>query len=167
MIEERSSDIAYRSVVEAASTRELHELLRQANAVVLPRLGHLGYESPVFAPHTAEFVHHLQAAGDERVRMEIASTDEEYRELGLHADIWYLPVVLLADPTLGPVIVNLISSFIYDQLKKLLPGKKAEVQAELLIDRGAGTLSLRYKGPAETYEAVMKEALRRHGIGND
>lgn len=167
MLDEQQSEISYNAVVSSARSAELRTLLESANVLILPRPGHATYDKPVFAPHTADFARYLMSRAATDISVEVASTDEDYRELGLHADIWYLPIVLVADAAIGPIVVNLVSSFIYDQMKRLLPGKKAEVQSELLIDRDSGTLSLTYTGPAETYESVMKEALRRNGIGRD
>jgi hypothetical protein len=164
---ESQTTVSHRSIVDGIGDAGLKERLESAALLVLPGEGHAGYLGPVFPAHAGELISHLAKVAGDQFRVEVASADAEYRELALHADIWYLPVLLLADATLGPIVVNMVSSFLYDNIRKLLPGRKAEVRSELLIDRAAGTLSLKYDGPAETYETVMIDALRRNGMSQE
>lgn len=67
--------------------------------------------------------------------------------------------MLVAEPA-TQILINILSSFIYDKIQLLLPGQRARVKIELVIETPKGSFDISYKGPAETFEQITRNALR-------
>ena len=128
---------------------------------LIPTYGLSEYEGFAFPAQTREFFRFLSREAPDGLAVAIAAPHEEYPELAQHSALWTLPIQLIIQPHLVAVTVNLVSSFIYERMRSLLPGQRAEVDSELLLKKGDDLLSICYRGPAESYENVMKEAIER------
>ena len=95
------------------------------------------------------------------LRIEANVSDDDYRERTLHSEEWRLPLMLLADPAVSEVAIKLISHYLSQRLRQLLPGRTAKVLSELVIERKDESIRLQYEGPAETYKEIALAAVRK------
>ena len=121
---------------------------------------------PVFNPGTRAAFHHMRASLPEGISVDVASTDDEYVELILHsAEIWVPTLLLLFDnASVRNVSLSMIANYVYDRLKGLSAKQRegATVRSRVVVTTsksGDKTVSFTYKGPADTYQAVMERAL--------
>ena len=95
------------------------------------------------------------------LRIEANVSDDDYRERTLHSEEWRLPLMLLADPAVSEIAIKLISNYLSQRLRQLLPGRNVKVSSELVIERKGESIRLQYEGPAETYEEIALAAVRK------
>jgi len=145
---------------ELGLSREGREVLDSALVVFLPSRGKGSHELPVFASGTRELFQYVFRNAPENIPVDVASSDNQYRELAEHADLLVLPTLFLAEPVALPVLLGVISNYLYDKARTLLPGRTMEVQSEVLIQSGDGMVSIKYKGPPDAYRDVVCEAFR-------
>ena len=101
------SDISLASLIGKKPELEL----RDVEILILPS----SEEKNAFYSGTLEILDYLHENSDS-TKVEIFSTDDEYRELGLHsADFWI--GTFWVSSVVVPLLVNLISNYIYDKLK--------------------------------------------------
>jgi hypothetical protein len=102
---------------------------------------------------------YLRDSGRPDLRVDIAIEDKGYQELALHADILVL-AKLLMEHLIAPVTVDLIADFIKHRVGKR--EKDTEVRSTLMVsnEHTGQTVIFTYEGPADEYQAVMKDALR-------
>lgn len=131
----------------------------------MPRTGHIDYKGPVFPPNTSEIFDFLREQLPQDVAVELASTDEDYRELGLHGDMLWLPDLLVTvagqHPYLASVVLSVLSNYLTDWMKAGLNRIRGRVHAQVLLDKENGTVAINYDGPPGEFRDVMMEALRR------
>lgn len=140
-------------------TDELRASLSEATVIFAPWEGFRDIPRPVVPVGTGELYQALRDLENPAVRAEIALPDEQYSEVALHADVVFLPTVILS-AVIAPVAVNLIS----DWLKKRLLERSndADVKFEMIIEDGDGrTRSIRYEGPVKSFESLLDAQLRQ------
>lgn len=131
----------------------------KSSAVVVPSFGLSGYDGPAFPSGTRDLVLFLRKKCG-RSNILVAASEDGYRELAQHADLWLLPVILVLQPNAAELIAGLLSNYVYDRIvKPLLPGQKAEVQSEFILKSKDRTVSMRYRGPAESFGRFVSQAL--------
>jgi hypothetical protein len=144
---------------------KITETVHSASAVILPWVGRPEHSAPVFQSGTRELYRYLQRNIPEGLNVEVASSEEGYEELTEHADLWVFPAIFIAqNPTAVTVILNLLSNYIYDRIKTLLPGRKAEVKIEILLAQKNSLVSIKYKGPAESFEKIVQDTVSKNLI---
>lgn len=160
-VEAISGDTRRRIIEQVHGASEtLSAQLAAAQVLVVPRNGHVTHEGPVFPPDTREFFQFLSDNLPQGT-VELASTDEEYRELELHAaDVW-LPTLLIVaqSPNAVAVYLGVLSNWIYDRLKGLADRAKGHVHSTLVVDTHKGTFKMTYEGPVSAYVDSMKAVL--------
>lgn len=81
------------------------------------------------------------------------------KSIALHSNEIWLPLVFLASDTSLSVYLNIVSSFIYDQMKGALKGDKAKVHVNAIYqDEKSGVLKkFTYEGDSDGLYAVLKK----------
>ncbi|MEQ8456824.1 MAG: hypothetical protein RLO52_20950 [Sandaracinaceae bacterium] len=104
------------------------------------------------APEALDFVKFCR---DQEATVSLPSDLSKQLSADLRGDIWFLPALLVIaqsdvvrDSTLA-VAINLFSSYVWDRIKKALPGSKPEVRFRLFQKRGADILAFEYTGSAD------------------
>ena len=154
------STITKNDILARAGSDELRDNLTAANVVLVSTAGH-GTETTAFPSGTRELFRFMQQAAEPMLRIEANVSDDDYRERTLHSEEWRLPLMLLADPAVSEVAIKLISHYLSQRLRQLLPGRTAKVLSELVIERKDESIRLQYEGPAETYKEIALAAVRK------
>src|SRR5688500_10012924 len=95
------SSITLQSVLASIpSGTPLRAALERANAILVPSKVR-DYPTPVFSAQTQHLLEFAKEHPVEGLELEMASTDEDYRELVLHSDTWVLPVLMVAGHIAG------------------------------------------------------------------
>lgn len=105
------------------------------------------------ASESLDFVKFVRSQED--AALEIPPNVGEHHVADLRGDTWFLPALLVyasseavRDAGLA-VTLNLIASYIYDRLKKALPGSKPEARIRLFHKTGDDVFEFEYAGPAK------------------
>jgi hypothetical protein len=160
VVEVRDSSISRKYLigrpwVEAA----LQASLSAADVVFVPWEQFRDIEQPVFPSGTIELFRALQDSDVAPLTSEIAVPDELYSEVALHADIIFLPTLLVSSVVV-PVAVNLISEWLKKRL--LERAKDADVKFEMIVENPDGfAKSVRYEGPVGAFESLINAQLRQ------
>ena len=105
-----------------------------------------------FAQETVSFVKFCRDTSDAPPVDILVDGDIIVRSL--HSfDIW-LPVIYIASNILLPVVVNLVSNFIYDKMKGR-EHEDANVNAEIVIKNGKKEKFIHFKGDAKSFKEMM------------
>jgi hypothetical protein len=141
---------------------EVRASLNQANVVFVQWEEFRESEIPVFPTHTAELFHYVQEQAPAEIHSEVAVRDEDYHEVSLHADLVWLPDILItgtATALVLPIVVNLISEW----LKKHLLERHARADAKLQViieSPTGGSKRITYEGPVDGLHQIT-ELVRR------
>ena len=126
----------------------------------MPQEGFRDFKGTVFPVGTSEFLQYLKDKQADDFIVDIATDDENYRELALHSDL-----LVLAGLTVQYLVMPFLSRAIYDYVKYRLGSriKDADVKLDLLIEDSSETnkkvANLSYEGPAESTKEVLDAAL--------
>lgn len=139
---------------------ETQTAIQGSDLVLVPAEGFGDYVEPVFPKGSDELFQFLCNHVPSGMKVELAAEDKDYKELGLHADTFYVATVLVR-LLVAPVAVGLIVEYLKSRLGSRL--NKTEVRASMILDQTDGpnskTLRLSYEGPAIAFEKTMREAL--------
>lgn len=131
---------------------ELAKSVRVAEIVVVPFEGWGSEERPVFAEGAEQTFKSLRTAG---VSVEIATTDEDYREIALRGLIVNLGRFIVTKIGL-PILIAWIRQRLANATGK------AEARVEILVEERDGERSrsalLKYSGPASALPGLLENA---------
>ena len=145
-------------------TSNILDEIKKANALILPNEGFRDKTDPMFPEETSVFFEYLKSHSDESGLLpDICIDDENYKLLELHDAELLLPSLIVTSFIL-PVVINLISSYLYDKIKQ----KREDFNIEIKIieqDKDVSK-SLEYKGPASdfkrSYEIAAKDLFKEY-----
>jgi hypothetical protein len=128
---------------------------RESDVLILPwddfREGH----PALFPQGTTDFLKALKARMSQSIA--IAVDQNSYSEIALHAFEWRLPKIL-CNTIIVPVFLNVLASYIYQELQSH-PDTKI-VQQELIVDDERGRcISIQYKGPPDDLVETFKQQI--------
>lgn len=147
-------------LIASVRDAELRRDLANADILFVPDSGHAGHVAPMFPQGTMEVLRLFKDTAPAGVVADIATSDDDYRELALHAAEIVLPA-LLVSAVLTPIAINLLSSYLYDLLKDAVARRKARVRATIYVEASARSVTIRYDGPAEQFSEVVTAAFNR------
>jgi len=129
--------------------------IRQADILILPYENFRGRTEYLFPEDTYAFFDYLSEQLKETgLVIEICSTDEEYKELELHADVINIADIIL-NYTILPLVINLVSNYLYDKLKKY-NRKNINTNINLTVEKNGRSKKIHYEGSIENFVEVMK-----------
>ena len=145
---------------------ELYECVRSASILIVPTDLTPEYDGAAFPLQTREIFKHLKTGCAQKAVVEVAVSDEGYREFDLRFDAITFPTMFVYTHALVPLVINLLSAYISDKFKSRLgTGETVTVMSEIhFIDSSGTQVFYRYDGPASTYEKVAAEQLRAIGV---
>lgn len=110
----------------------------------------------VFPTGTSNFYQALSEALP-NVAISFAVRKEDYAELALHSKVIRLPKMIVNSVIL-PLVINLISSYVYDNMKDAT--SQASVELTIQIENvNGGDVSISYKGPpSEISKSILEQA---------
>lgn len=146
---------------------DLRSSLQAAKIVIVPTVVDAENEIEAFPHTTREVYQHLKAEFNEPFAVEAAVSEEDYKEFEYRSEIIILPAIFVATNVLLPIVVGILSAYIYDRLRHLDGGT---VESTLHFKDGKGKpTSLEYKGPAASYERIVTQLIqdRKLASGED
>ncbi len=154
-----------------ASFREDSEFKRRlegAGVLIVPTDLSPEHEGPVFPDTTRPVFQLLRRGVGTHTTVDAAICDDDYVEFEYHSDAVILPVLFIADTMLLPLVVNLLASYVQDRLGRWRDQKGEDtVTSEFHFKGSDGTqMSLKYNGPAATYERVTLQQFSELGISS-
>lgn len=133
--------------------------LERAGVVLAPMWGYMGRDRPLFPSDTRELFRHLRDTPGHGMRIEVADSGAKYQELSLNSQEWFLPLIMIAELAQAPYVVALVSQYLYERLRSVLPGRNVAIESDVCVKSEHGEVTIRYRGPADAWERVMLETL--------
>jgi hypothetical protein len=152
-----ASEITRDKIIFGINDDKLKANLKLMDVIIIPQeYNTKNYQGKVFASHFDLLYDYLKNKG---INVEVA-TEEEPLELLLHSDLINLGRMFIGSIVL-PVITKILSSYIYDYIKKhSKDAKNSTVRCELIVEKyDKSTISIKYDGPVEPFEHVINHAL--------
>lgn len=149
----KKDDIKLAEYCEAESfSKETLEKLSTVDILALP----YEYEEGefYFSDDTVDFIKYCRSSQSEYGVDLLAEGNIRVRSL--HSLTIWLPVIRIAELVLLPVVLNLISSYIFDKIK----GKehdKPQVDVDIMIDKGKRNVKIHYRGDATTFKESFEK----------
>lgn len=114
----------------------------------------------VFPTGTAEIFHLLKLSKPDLNT--IILEDKKYIELALHSNTFRIPKMIVGYAIL-PLIINFLSSYIYDKYKE--SSQEPKMELNLIVKRSDGSsIELRYSGPASDASKSIIESVEKASI---
>jgi len=138
-------------------TIDTKDIVRQADIVFLPDFNLREGVERAFQPDTVNFYKYVKQKSND-FAVELFENKDDIKILSLHSfDIW-LPTIWIGSAILLPFVINLVSSYVYDQLKGR---EKEEVTVQLRVvienENKGKSASIFYKGSGHD----LKEAFEK------
>ncbi len=150
-----SGDVTFETLKKKSYYSE-SEASKDANVFIIPE-EHLrdGYDI-LFFENTKNLLRALNDHGD--IKADVPCSEEDFKEIELHSGLLELGTFLVTS-FIFPIFVNLVSSFIYDLIKKNDDDpKKVKARLKVNVDKKNGkSIKFEYKGPASTFNSSMKK----------
>ena len=161
-----NSSINIEGVIESAGgTPEFKASLRKASVLLLPSQLPGEDVPPAFPQNTPYLLRQLKRDLGESVTVDAAIHDDNYAEFQFLSIDAYLPVIYVAQSVLLPLVVSTIGSYIAGHLKRGDANTiQSKVKGEIKFKGKNGEeFSLRYEGPANTYEKLNLQQIHELG----
>ena len=165
LVEISSSTLAIGNLVASFKEDcELHDSLQEANVLIVPTDLSPEYDGPAFPEGTRDVFNYLQEELGDRAHVEATIRDDDYVEFAYRSEEIILPALHVALAISLPLVINLLSSYLYERLSDGL-WHRGKVRSEIHIKGKDGSQRmLKYHGPADTFERVVIECLREHEL---
>ena len=150
-------------VASFADHAALKESIKSASVLIVPTDLGWEYEGPAFPRSTREIFRYLRAGFGEEMLVEIAVSDEDYKEFEYRSDTLIVPILYIASAVLVPLAVTLLGAYIYDKFKNR--NGSGTVKSEIhYTDPSGAQMHFKYDGPSSTYEKKSAAHLRELGV---
>ena len=156
MITIQKSNITFDSVYKEEYVPK-DENFKKANCLILPYKNFREGVDYCFSEFAQEVLQYSKENSDGNVLMDIAATDDSYREIELHSLLLQIGI-FAASSVLLPAVVNLVSSYVYDKIKKL-HRKESDVEVRVTyisVLPDGSSRALNYEGPADKLGEITK-----------
>jgi hypothetical protein len=156
-VKEEKSSITFQNVLsDFSNDLELKKQLAEASILIIPHRMKYEGKTSIFPVGTVELYHHLLENSPENVMINIATRDDEYLELAQHSALIELATII-AYTSVTTILLNLISSYIYDAIRQEGSRVKSEI---IIVNRDGSSTSIKYNGPAKEYYNTLSEVLK-------
>lgn len=133
---------------------ELLEKIKAADILLLPYADFRGYRDCLFPEQTYQFFTHLmKEAKRQSLTVDLAVSDEDYKEIELHADVVNIADVLI-QWVLFPVVTGMISTYLYDLVRQRK--KKINANIKISVEKNGKAKTIHFEGDIENFERAMK-----------
>lgn len=133
---------------------ELLEKIKAADILLLPYADFRGYQNCLFPEQTYQFYTHLmKEAKKQSLTVDLAVSDEDYKEIELHADVVNIADVLI-QWVLFPVVTGMISTYLYDLVRQRK--KKMNANIKISVEKNGKAKTIHFEGDIENFERAMK-----------
>lgn len=136
--------------------------IKKANLLIVPNENFRKEGDALFPETTRELFEYIQDHSDESVIADIAASDESFQRIELHAAAIEVATIFVTVAVL-PVALNILSNFLYDQIKKL-HRKPEETSAKIKIfteeTKSKTTKMISYEGPVSEVKDTLDSAVK-------
>lgn len=133
---------------------ELLEKIKMADIILLPHVDFRGYQKCLFPEQTNQFYTHLmKEAEKQNLSVDLVVSDEDYKEIELHADVVNIADVLI-QWVLFPIVTGMISAYLYDLV--LQRKKKMNANVKITVEKNGKAKTINFDGNIENFEKAMK-----------
>lgn len=137
---------------------ETKKRVENADILLLPDFGIKDGVDRAFQPDTVNFYKYIQTKKDSDISVELFENRGEEKILALHSfDIW-IPTIAIAKEVLFPMVINLVSSYVYDKMKGRI-NEEPVVHFQLVVEnkKAGKSKKLFYKGPIEGFNEKFEK----------
>jgi len=132
---------------------DLLENIKSADILLLPHEDFKGFKN-CFPEQTYQFYSFIKKeAVKHDLSVDIVASDEEYKELELHADVVNISEVLI-QWTFFPIVTGMIAAYLYDLVKERK--KKLNACIKISVEKKGKTKTINFEGDIENFERAMK-----------
>ena len=150
------------TIEAAGGSDEFKNSLRNASVLLVPSNLAPEYSGPAFPAITPDFLKHLQSKLSGSATVDAAIHDDNYVEFGFRSIDIFLPIIYITEKVLLPLVIGSVASYLAARIT--VRGKVNNVKSEIHYRGVEGQeLSLKYDGPADTYEKVCLEQIKELG----
>lgn len=152
-------------IANVGSDPELKESLQNASVLILPTDLRPQHDGPAFPEITFEVLEYLQEQLGDTASVEALADDNNCPEIAYRSDDVFLPLIFVAKEVLVPLVVPLLNSFLMELMSRRRRHRsELNVESEIFYTNEAGKVfSIKYSGPADTYEQVVLQCLHDPG----
>lgn len=152
------TDITFKSVYQKAwFPTELKNEIKKANFLILPTDYSTNNNEVLFPEMTGDFLQYVKKHSETPLIADIAISDDGFRRVEKHSALIEVATIIITDVVL-PIAISLISSYLYDAVKKLRrKPNETSTRVNIIVEENGKktTTKIEYEGPIEG----MKETL--------
>ena len=154
-LEIRESNVTFENICKSDYAPN-DEKFRQANCLIIPYENFRPGVEYCFSEYAQEVLEYSRDNPD--LNMDIAATDDNYKVIELHSLLLQIGIFVATSVVL-PVVVNVISEFVCDKIKKLHEKKEnVEVRVTFIsVSADGASKQISYDGPADKLETVINK----------
>ncbi len=135
--------------------KELSETLKKAEILLIPIDGYGNCFEPLFPEGTMAFYHALKRDEALGKGTEICIEDSEYKELALHAEVISLPLLIVLNGVLFPILATFIKHYIEKYI--LNSHNNPSIKASIVKRDGQKYTKINFEGDAKSYLETLKK----------
>lgn len=159
IVDVSQSVVTRRTILGSINDGRILPLLESADVLFLPLSDKPEFKDRiVFTGALRDWFLETRKAAPQ-LTIEVATDLEAPPELELHADWFYLGRILVKEAAL-PILLSALANIITNRLTRSRSPQDSKVRAEIIIESPNGCASVRYEGPASSFDELVKEAFR-------
>jgi len=133
---------------------ELIESIKNADILLIPHEDFKGFKDCLFPEQTYQFFSYLKKeALKHNLAVDMSVSDDEYKELELHADVVNIAQIII-QWAIFPVVTSMIAAYLYDLVKQRK--KKMNANIKISVEQKGKTKTINFEGDIESFERAMK-----------
>jgi hypothetical protein len=123
-------------------------------------------------PFNEEAIHLHKILREKEIHSELLEGEKHRPTLELRGfEVILPPIILLAsDPLVQSFVINIVSNYVYDKIKRLSKKEKEQTPIQLEViksDNKGNLLSVKYKGTANDFEEISKDLKQHFGVDSE
>lgn len=134
---------------------EFLDSIKSSNILLLPHINFRDKEGYFFPEDTYKlYEYFLENGKPQGLNIEICISDDEYKELELHADVINIADIFVQWIAF-PIATSMLGSYLYDKLKKF---NRDDINAKvnISVEKDGESRTIHYEGRIENFENAMK-----------
>lgn len=157
------SDVTFEKIYkkEYIPTEYLDDI-KKANLLIIPNENFRDEGDVLFPETTREFLDFIREFPNDEIIADIAISDEDFKRIELHSAVIEVAPIIVQTIVL-PIALNIISSFLYDLVKKYRrKPEDTSAKVQIITEETATKKSkkITYEGPVSGIKEVLDQAAK-------
>ena len=157
------SDVTFEKIYkkEYIPTEYLDDI-KKANLLIIPNENFRDEGDVLFPETTREFFDFIREFPNDEIIADIAISDEDFKRIELHSAVIEVAPIIVQTIVL-PIALNIISSFLYDLVKKYRrKPEDTSAKVQIITEETANKKSkkITYEGPVSGIKEVLDQAAK-------